>query len=402
MNPRATRRTALPRQNCPPVHNDLCFSTSEDIKSDAEHQFRHVNQPFPPNSGFVEEEGKILRDHPPTPAEKQRRSPSPIIIDDVGGNSNPPPATKRHCPEGGSQLREMLQNPGLPKETRARSNSFSIGCGNYTQKNPESINGESPVHMSRTKIEEVYKFKNNIKHRFNADLQQTSTPSTPTPECTNGGASTDEIAPDQRGFENFQRDPEVKVPPEHRPGKPETWEPHHEYSCGSNPSPTLGVTRSNGSSTSSGYSTGGEGPAISKLRFHLQGQQSPVPPQSSTPENLSTPSSSPQQIVPITAVPIFALHPKGTYYIPLTIDMALLNPYLHGYEDPFPILHPVNISVNFTLGRPVKVLDRSNVGGIWPGHAFSIEKLGCVFVDRNAPPHQQPHPYPNGTPAAIR
>ncbi|TRY75624.1 hypothetical protein TCAL_14591 [Tigriopus californicus] len=77
-------------------------------------------------------------------------------------------------------------------------------------------------------------------------------------------------------------------------------------------------------------------------------------------------------------VPIFALHPRGTYYIPLSIDHSLIAPYLvlHGNMDeptkssqpsstlssgsPL-VLHPITINVNFcgpfqsviSLGHPM-------------------------------------------------
>jgi len=46
-------------------------------------------------------------------------------------------------------------------------------------------------------------------------------------------------------------------------------------------------------------------------------------------------------------VPIFALNAKGSYYIPLSIDLAMVGPFLHllTEEQPGP-LHPININVN--------------------------------------------------------
>lgn len=53
-------------------------------------------------------------------------------------------------------------------------------------------------------------------------------------------------------------------------------------------------------------------------------------------------------------IPIFALHAKGSYYIPLTIDYKTLLPYLQSYDllEVLPslhsvVLHPVTINVNF-------------------------------------------------------
>lgn len=67
-----------------------------------------------------------------------------------------------------------------------------------------------------------------------------------------------------------------------------------------------------------------------------------------------SPSLSAQNASDNFNVPIFVLHTKGSYYIPLTIDYKTLLPYLQNYNiiDPIPqvhniILHPVTINVNF-------------------------------------------------------
>ena len=77
-----------------------------------------------------------------------------------------------------------------------------------------------------------------------------------------------------------------------------------------------------------------------------------------------------------SSVPIFALHPKGAYYIPLSVDYALIAPYLVVFaggnaaqqqdqesnnggggnsssSSPAVMLHPVTINVNFC--GPVQV-----------------------------------------------
>lgn len=53
-------------------------------------------------------------------------------------------------------------------------------------------------------------------------------------------------------------------------------------------------------------------------------------------------------------VPIFALHAKGSFYIPLTIDYKTLLPFLQSYDllEVLPslhnvTLHPVTLNVNF-------------------------------------------------------
>ncbi|XP_075148325.1 transcription factor cwo [Haematobia irritans] len=53
------------------------------------------------------------------------------------------------------------------------------------------------------------------------------------------------------------------------------------------------------------------------------------------------------------AVPIFALHSHGTYYVPLNVDYNVLIPFLNGIDlleknfTNMPVVHPININVNF-------------------------------------------------------
>ncbi|XP_055903722.1 transcription factor cwo isoform X2 [Eupeodes corollae] len=59
------------------------------------------------------------------------------------------------------------------------------------------------------------------------------------------------------------------------------------------------------------------------------------------------------------AVPIFALHGHGTYYVPLNIDYNSLVPYLNGINlmdknySGTPVLHPININVDFAPTRHI-------------------------------------------------
>ncbi|EFN89077.1 transcription factor cwo isoform X2 [Harpegnathos saltator] len=62
---------------------------------------------------------------------------------------------------------------------------------------------------------------------------------------------------------------------------------------------------------------------------------------------MSSPSSS-------HGVPIFALHDAGSFYVPLTVEAALIRPHLSFIPDTGPdtVLHPVTISVNFNQSMP--------------------------------------------------
>lgn len=62
------------------------------------------------------------------------------------------------------------------------------------------------------------------------------------------------------------------------------------------------------------------------------------------------------------SVPIFVLHAKGSFYVPVTIDYNTLLPFLQNYDllEVLPggqniVLHPVTINVNFQPQlRPTK------------------------------------------------
>ena len=58
--------------------------------------------------------------------------------------------------------------------------------------------------------------------------------------------------------------------------------------------------------------------------------------------------------IPSMVVPIFALHPSGNYYLPLTIDASIIAPHItkEAELNLFPVLHPINITVNFSYQMP--------------------------------------------------
>ncbi|EDV93112.1 transcription factor cwo [Drosophila grimshawi] len=75
---------------------------------------------------------------------------------------------------------------------------------------------------------------------------------------------------------------------------------------------------------------------------------------------LSTPSSTTAPVPPRHSftVPIFALHGQGNYYVPLNVDYNSLVPYLNGVDlleksyTSMPVVHPININVNFMPSSP--------------------------------------------------
>lgn len=85
------------------------------------------------------------------------------------------------------------------------------------------------------------------------------------------------------------------------------------------------------------------------------------------------------------SVPIFALHSKGAYYIPLSIDMSAISSHMSlfsGLEDTSTPLHPITISVNFNRDVPATApgnVDRNTpveppIPRLWSGPAGRLEE----------------------------
>jgi hypothetical protein len=120
-------------------------------------------------------------------------------------------------------------------------------------------------------------------------------------------------------------------------------------------------------------------------------------------------------------VPIFALHPKGSFYVPMSVELPLIGALFNSMETaPAPLLHPVTISVNFC--HPLRVLSAPKPAAIEMhspvhhprpqtgvqqqqqsarpsnGPVLLIESsppnlmpVGTVETRRHQPPHQRSH-----------
>lgn len=93
---------------------------------------------------------------------------------------------------------------------------------------------------------------------------------------------------------------------------------------------------------------------------------------------------------PTPGIPIFALHSKGSYYIPLTIDHNVLSPFLpelmHEASSSSLVLHPVTISVNFQqISRPLKQpLCFSQAAVTWSSqNNYLLPKWATCETERN-------------------
>lgn len=333
-----------------------------------------------------------------------------------------------------SQLREMLQNPGVPKDTSRCNNNSNANSPSSPHHQPvTAVVPPTVISNDTLKTEDTcYKFKNNIKHRFNADLRyQTSSPtdshfsdrmSLPDEDNNNNKLHMSETSPlrpclpvggvedrlkhnggppvlcssNSHAFSPYQPPPHVvseltvKIPERTAPSEngilsssygTQHWDSHAETasSCGSNPSPPPNTARSTGSS--SGYSTNGEnnsGPT--KIKAHSPA----LSPYSRTPDRLSNRSPSPVHLSNNPeGVPIFALHPSKTYYIPLTIEPSFVLPYMISADDLPPVLSPVSICVNFS-GRAVKIEKLNNGPGLHtyrPQSNFIMDRFHDRYVN---------------------
>lgn len=213
-------------------------------------------------NSFDESEAVLPKTRPPSASESTSSAHEKMDIYDNSSREEP----SKLMPVVTSHLREMLES--APKRKTSPN-------GNLPSASPS-------VSPSTCATSEVYKFKKDIKDRFQADQKTVQEPVKP-------------ISPTN-----------VHVDDEH-------------CERGSNSSLSSLVTQSSDQrSETSGYS--------------------------------SISSSSNKTIV----VPIFALHPSGHYYLPLTLDANIISPYISKEADanPFPILHPINITVNFNYQQP--------------------------------------------------
>jgi len=78
-------------------------------------------------------------------------------------------------------------------------------------------------------------------------------------------------------------------------------------------------------------------------------------------------------------IPIFALHPKGTHYIPMPVEEEVIQPYLHLFEQgpEIPLmLHPITIPVNFC--GPIQMA--ANVSTISNAHQGTTRRMDLTGI----------------------
>jgi len=89
------------------------------------------------------------------------------------------------------------------------------------------------------------------------------------------------------------------------------------------------------------------------------------------------------------SVPIFALHPKGSHYIPLSVTEEVIQPYLHlfdqGSELPL-MLHPITISVNFC--GPIRIAAGVRSATHLSHRTSQVAASGAEFLQQRQSEHQ--------------
>lgn len=183
----------------------------------------------------------------------------------------------------------------------------------------------------------LYKFKNNIKQRFTAEHIDDNDDKNG--HCDEDAAHTNDCPINKSG---------VGVKRKHG-----SVEPSHELLSGNGTAALSSVTnlKCRDSETCS-IPSSPPSPPTSKY-----------PTCTSSPDHTHTPPPLRSLINPSYGVPIFALHSKGSFYVPLTLDAEVLAPYLAaiGFGPGVSsiqsgntssvsgsvVLHPVTISVNF-------------------------------------------------------
>jgi len=98
-------------------------------------------------------------------------------------------------------------------------------------------------------------------------------------------------------------------------------------------------------------------------------------------QDFSSFSGQSQPLKSATPVPIFALNSSGSYYVPMTVDVSVISPFLHLYkEKECSVLHPVTISVNFQTShvsgdsstQRSRVIQQPSVIKHWRGQKWNL------------------------------
>ncbi|XP_073815688.1 transcription factor cwo isoform X2 [Musca autumnalis] len=199
-----------------------------------------------------------------------------------------------------------------------------------------------------------YKYKNHIKERFNHELHddQSSSEHCPAPPMLQSENSHAHSDHSKDGTE-----PEIAPIMAKKRKMAEALNAHCENTVDQADLRITPAQRANNAAAAS---------LLTNNNTNTQREEKPFTPFSDIKTETTTSSSAPLKphlsaptstTAPLPtrsfAVPIFALHSQGTYYVPLNVDYNILIPFLNGIDlleknfNSMPVVHPININVNF-------------------------------------------------------
>jgi len=230
-----------------------------------------------------------------------------------------------------------------PREENERYRQFT---GQDDKPSDLSLHGDSNENYTSVQEEvspaNLYKFKSNIRHRF--DMQDPDLDYPPEKR-----AHRDSVSSDREGDRPLETESSNNITRSYSPGpSPQSHPSYDSFAPHTQHERLLGP-----SSRHQSVSSKADGPKPF-TRVPPDGSEplynNPEIKTSSSPHPYSQPGSNFGMQKPSgQTLPIFALNTKGSYYVPLSIDSSILSPFLHLFaEDHVGPLHPITISVNFS------------------------------------------------------
>ena len=211
-----------------------------------------------------------------------------------------------------------------------KSSRTDYVSSDYGSNDSSSSSGdENPIRL--------YKFKSNMKHRFNVDLEHSRTsPATKKQRRTSGSSSSNYFHPYQT----------------------------------IDSKPTILKNYSNGDHNTSTYCSNDVRTSnVSQLKdFEFLNSSGPVSVNGVTQLSSNSALSLDEDNSLKSTVPIFAFNQSGSFYVPMSVDQSVVASAISKKPEMSPVLHPVSIYVNFT---PACVPGRqsSMIGNTYPGHS---------------------------------
>ena len=243
-----------------------------------------------------------------------------------------------------SERRHEQRNRSYSPEPQSRDDSERYGHYSEQDDKPSdlSMHGESsdnyPKVPEDTSPANQYKFKSNIRHRFDS-MQDADTDYPPEKRQRRNSQPSDKDA--ERSGNTEARS--------YSPGPPTQSHSNYDSFAHLSGHDRLMVPLGRHQSLSSKGDMAkplnhlsSEAPDSHYNNSDIKQSSSPTP-YSQGGKSFSSPKPSG------VSLPIFALNAKGSYYIPLSIDSSVISPFLNLFADDYTgPLHPVTISVNFT------------------------------------------------------